>query len=257
MSPGAEMIRGARERLRALLAGCGAGALAGACFFAGRPLAAAFALALAPALVSLRGRPSPSAPCLGAALFGAALGLSCALWSLGAAWPWAWIVGSACVLAGLALPSTGSIDAAKLPFGGGFALLTGGAGFALALQGAVEDALGASGSDAGSFAFALVPLLVAAALGAAVVSFLADRHARLRPWLLPLLAAAAALCLALEALAPAEVLEAASRIQGPSVNRRHFLFGVSLLAVTAGGWSAAFVGAQAAALLRAGSWPRP
>ncbi len=260
-SPGGEMSRGeaaagraalvSLDRLRALLSGCGAGALAGACLFAGWPLAACVALALAPYLVSLRGRPDPSSPCLGTALAAGTLGLGFSLWSLGAAWPWAWVLGLACVLAGLALPSTGCTAAAKLQDWRPLALLLGGAGAALALRGAVEDALRVNGSDAGSFAFALAPLLLAAALGAGILTFLSERHARLGPWLLPLAAAAAALCLALETLPPTEVLEAASRIQGPSVNRRHFLFGVSLLALTAGGWSAALVGAQAAALLRA------
>ncbi|MFG0318370.1 MAG: hypothetical protein ACF8XB_13945 [Planctomycetota bacterium JB042] len=245
-------------RTAGFLTGAGAGAAAFACLVGNSPVGAAGAVAAALLLhaVTAPGRPLA----VGSALFGGAGGLALALRIFpGAGSATVLGVGVALLLAGVLLARVSPAASPGAPGLGPtstrrYVAVSSGLAFVVLLGAVSRAALPTTGDDPATRTFLLAPLLVAAGIGAGVVGFLVRRHASLAPRLPFLLSLAAIGTWLLEARSLDEIFALADRIQGPSVTRRHFLFGASLLAGSLGGFTAAVLGGLLASKPAAASW---
>ncbi len=233
-------------RTAGFLTGAGAGAAAFACLVGNSPVGATGAVAAALLLhaVTAPGRPLAVA----SALFGGAGGLALALRIFpGAGSATVLGVGVALLLAGILLARVSPAATPGAPGLGPtstcrYVAVSSGLAFVVLLGAVSRAALPTTGDDPATRTFLLAPLLVAAGIGAGVVGFLVRRHASVASRLPFLLSLAAIGTWLLEARSLDEIFALADRIQGPSVTRRHFLFGASLLAGSLGGFTAAVLG---------------
>jgi len=113
-----------------------------------------------------------------------------------------------------------------------------------------------TGDDLASRTFVAAPILVSAGVGVGLARALRRRHPALEArsaWAITAISLLVVLSLALEPMSGAELYAQADRIQGPSVTRRHFLYGATLLTGSIGG----FVTLTTALLLGATVRPQP
>lgn len=236
------------ERTSGFLTGAGGGILGFALLVRVSP---SVATAVAAGVLLLHALAAPAERLsIAGALIGAAVGLPLGLRLVALhGSPLALGVGALLAAAGLLLARGSRASTTNRPDTDGRSAIAAGLALAVGLAATARTALRTAGDDPGACVFVLWPLLAAAGLGAAIAGLLARRHARLAPHLPGVVTILALVAFLVEPQPLGDVFALAERIQGPSVTRRHFLFGASLLSGAIGGFLAFALGALAATVL--------